>query len=415
MSSAHAMVLRSSPKWVAIDLLSALLCGWFAYTVSCWLVEPVDVAKGFGTQWLRMSEDPFALFGQFPHRILAPFLAWLLGFGGDGYLAFTHGLHVVLLSTVFFAVVRLGGFYLDALLVAFAVAITAPVQIYKLHWSGYTDPICYTLFLWMLLAAKSPYVLWSLFLVNLMNHELAAFLVPWLWYLRRRQDSRWLLDAVCMGVAMAVYAGFYFYVKASVEQTYSVDYFLANPLFPGGTFAVWNLAAVHYTCAYGPVLAVLAWHQHTVRQAGERWHLWLVLLGILTIFCIAFDWSRHANLIVLPLVVASARFLAVGNRNRLAFAGGLVLTLLLFWWVPPWSATAWPTEVFSNLAYLLETGVVEINEGPPVTFGFGSSETWFCNWLPPIWTMLLMVHLIGLSIWGAGWLWARYQDRAASA
>jgi len=392
----------------------ALLVGWLAYVLSCWLVEPADVAKGFGTQWESMSKDPFALFGQFPHRVLVPFLAWLFGYGGDGYIAFTHGLHVAMLSTVFFVVMRLRGQYVDALLMTIAVAITAPVQLYKLHWSGYTDPICYTLFLWMMIVARNPYVFWSLFLVNLMNHELAGFLVPWLWYLRRREDSRWQLDAVLMGAAMAIYVGFYFYVKSSVEQTYSVDYFLANPLFPGGTFAVWNLAAVHYTCAYGLVLAVLAWHQHQKDQRGERWHLWLVLLGILVIFCIAFDWSRHSNLIILPLVVAGTRFLAVSNLNRLVFVGLLTATLLLFSLVPPWSPTAWPTEELSNLPYLLKTGVVIINEGPPVTFSFGAPSAWFYNWFPPIWKVLAVVHAIGLSIWGLGWIWARLQNRAAS-
>jgi hypothetical protein len=414
MTSADTLLDRPSPKRVGVDLLLALAFGWFAYSMSCWFVEPVAVAKGFGEQWLGMSTDPFALSGQFPHRILAPFLAWLVGYGGEGYIAFTHGLHVVMLSTVFFVVVRLRGLYLDALMVTAAVAITAPVQLYKLHWSGYTDPICYTLFLLMIVVARNPYLFWALFLANLMNHELAAFLVPWLWYLRRRQDSRWMLDGICMGVALAIYAGFYFWVKGSVEQTYSVDYFLANPLFPGGTFAVWNLAAVHCTCTYGPVLAILAWHQHTKEQQGERWHLWLVAFGILTIFCIAFDWARHSNLIVLPLVVAGTRFLAVSNRNRLVFGGVLAVTLLLFWIVPPWSPTAWPTEEFANLPYLLKSGVVVINEGPPVTFSFGATDTWFCNWLPPIWTMLLTIHLIGITIWCAGWGWARYQNRATN-
>ena len=405
---------RPTAKRVVVDLLLAVAFGWVGYVVSCWLVSPVGVAISFGEQWQAMSKDPFALYGQFPHRVLAPFVAWLIGCGGDGYLAFTHGLHVALLASVFFTVVRLRGRYIDACLITFAIAITAPVQLYKQHWSGYTDPLCYSLFLWMMLVARQPFVFWALFLANLMNHELAVFMVPWLWFLRRRQDSRWRLDLVCMAVALAIYAGFYLWVKSKADQTYSVDYFLKNPLFPGGTFAVWNLAAVHYTCAFGPVLAVLAWHQHTNRQQGERWHLWLTVLGILVIFCIAFDWARHSNLLLIPLVVAATRFLAVGNQHRCIFAGVLVLTQVLFWIVPPWSPSAWPTCLFANLSYLVQTGVLIIHEGPPLSFSFGPWDTWFRNWWPPIAWMLCAIHAIGLSIWAAGWAWARYQNRATS-
>ena len=352
MSSADTLLDRPSPTRIGADLLLAIAFGWFAYMVSCWIVDPVPQANGFGTEWQIMSVDPFRDRGLFPHRALAPFLAWLMGLGGEHYVGFTHGLHALMLMSVFFVVVRLRGLYLDALLVTLAVAITAPVQMYKLHWSGYTDPICYTLFLWMMLAVRRPFVLWGLLLVNLLNHELAVFLVPWLWFLRRREDSRWMLDGLCLGAVLAIYAGYYFWVKANVVETYSVDYFLANPLFPGGSTVVWNLAAVHYTCAFGPILAVLAWHQHTKclpgsqagRFTGERWHLWLVGLGIFVIFCIAFDWARHSNLILLPLIVAATRFLGTGNKNRLVFVGLLLLTQVLFWLVPPWSPTAWPTN-----------------------------------------------------------------------
>jgi hypothetical protein len=412
MTSADALLDRPSPKRVASDLLLAIAFGWFAYTMSCWLVPPVTQAAGFGAEWQLMSENPFRDRGLFPHRALVPFVAWLTGLGGNGYLGFTHGLHALMLISVFFVVIRLRGRYLDALLVTFAVAITAPVQMYKLHWSGYTDPICYTLFLWMILAARRPVVMWSLLLVNLANHELAVFLVPWLWFLRRREDSRWQLDGICLGVVLAIYAGFYFWVKANVVETYSVDYFMANQLFPGGSMVVWNLAAVHYTCAFGPLLAVLAWHQHTKNQTGERWHLWLVGLGIFVIFCIAFDWARHSNLILLPLIFAATRFLAVNNRNRAIFIGVLLLTQVLFWIVPPWAPTAWPThEMVEPQLMLIPTGVLV-----PTTagIGFGPLSAVLNNWLPMVWKLLLTIHAIGLTIWCAGWAWARYENRAAS-
>ncbi|HEB53762.1 MAG TPA: hypothetical protein ENI87_10970, partial [bacterium] len=301
MATDETLLDRPTPQRFAVEALLALAIGWALYQVSCWLVPAGPMTgNGFDIDWQRMSADPFALPGRFPHRILAPFLAWATGWGGDGYLEFTHGLHVLLLASTAFVTLRLRGSLLDAVLVAAMVAITAPTQLYKLHWVGYTDPICYSLFLWMIVAVRNPYVFWSLFLVDLMNHELAGFLLPWLWFLRRRTDGRWRLDLVLAGLACAIYLGFYLFVKSQAAQLFSSDYFLSHPLFPGGTFVVWNLAAVHLTTTFGPMLAMLAWHQHHRRAGAERWHLWLVLLGVATIFCIAFDWARHSNLLLLP-------------------------------------------------------------------------------------------------------------------
>jgi hypothetical protein len=414
MTSADALLDRPSPKRVASDLLLAIAFGWFAYVVSCWLVAPHLVPVTFGTQWQTMSEDPFKLFGQFPHRILVPVLAWMFGQGGEGYLGFTHVLHMAMLAATFFACRRFQGAVLDAVLVTLAIAITAPVQMYKVHWVGFADPACYTLFLLMLVAARNPYVLWSLFLINLFNHEMAAFFLPWLWFLRRRQDRRWRLDAICAAAAIAIYAGFYFYVKGAAQQTYSVDYFMANPLFPGGTFVVWNLAAVHWIVAFGPVLALLAWHQHRKGTGGDRWHLWLVLLCILTVFCIAFDWARHSNLLLLPLVIASVAFLASGNKSRIIYAVLLVLSAFLFWWKPPWAADAWPTKLLANLPLLVTTEVVHLTPPPAEFESFGTLEASLQKWLPAIWKPLAVIYAIGISIWCAGWAYARHQNRAAS-
>ena len=64
------------------------------------LVEPsMAVGSGFEVDWQMMAGDPFGLVGRFPHRVLAPLLAWSLGFGAEGYLPFTHGLHVLLFNT----------------------------------------------------------------------------------------------------------------------------------------------------------------------------------------------------------------------------------------------------------------------------------------------------------------------------
>jgi len=260
-----------------------------------------------------------------------------------------------------------------------------------------------------MVAARSPYVFWSLFLVNLMNHELAGFLLPWLWFLRRQQDGRWRTDLVCIGVAGVIYASFYMWVKVTAAPMFNVDYFLKHPLFPGGTFVVWSLAAVHWTCAFGPMLAVLAWQQHSPSLGAGRWHFWLVLLGILVIFCIAFDWARHSNLIVLPLVVASAHFLAGGARRRLLYVGLLMLSVFLFWLVPPWSSSAWPTSLFANDVLLLDSKVVVPGPGPGLDIGFGPLSAAVGNWLPAIWLPLTLILSVLFVIWLAGALLARWQ------
>ena len=58
-------------------------------------------------------------------------------------------------------------------------------------------------------------------------------------------------------------------------------------------------------------------------------------LGVLVIFCIAFDWARHSNLLMLLLVIAAARFVREGPRHQAVFAALLAVTWGLFELVPP--------------------------------------------------------------------------------
>jgi hypothetical protein len=384
----------------ATTLLWALLVGAACYLVSCALVAPTDDPHGFGIQWRDMSERPFELVGQLPHRILTPLLAHVTGCGGDRYVPFTRGLTVLMLAVVCLVARRRGAMWVDALLVTLAVAVTAPVQMYKQHWVGYADPLCYTLFLLAMLAARRPAVFWGLFLLNLLNHELAAFLLPWLWFVRRRAGGDWRHDVLGAGAALALYAAFYLWVRANgPQQLYNADYFLANPLFPGGTFVVWLLAMVHWTVAFGPVLAVLAWHVHGRAHGMERLHFWLVLGSVLVIFCIAFDWARHSNLILLPFVVASVRWLDGSNGRRLAYVGLTAVAVLLFVLVPPWAPDAWPTHAMANIDLLLRTGMVVPNGN---NIGFGSLSSAVGQWLPEVWPMLLAIAAILAAIWALG-------------
>jgi hypothetical protein len=203
------------------------------------------------------------------------------------------------------------------------------------------------------------------------------------------------------------YAAFYWWVKgAAPAQKYHAGYFADNPLFPGGTFIVVCLALVHYAVAFGPVLAVLGWHQRRPEFARERQHLWLVLAGVLVIFCIAFDWSRHANLVVLPLVLASVRFLAAGHR--VVFAALVAAGALLMLWIPPWSASSWPTSELASTTLWTEVGtlVASPTTGEPVAGPLSAALT---GWLPAIWPLLVSCIAILAAIWLAGALFARWR------
>jgi hypothetical protein len=378
-----------------LEGIAAVAVAAAAYWLSCLLVWPAAANKGFGTQWELISSDPFAWRSQFPHRILAPLLAWIMGMGGPDYVRFVRGLHVVMLACVFLWARRLGTSRRDGALIALAVAVTAPVQMYKMHWVGYCDPLSYSLFFAGAMCVARTAVFWLLFLANLLTHELAVFLLPWLWFLRRQAGAPLGPDAAWAAGVGAAYGAFYLGVKAiAPEQVYSYEYFLDDPLLPWGAIAIWALALTHWFLAFGPVLAVLAWHQRVAAHGRERWQLWIVVAGIVAILGIAFDWMRHANLIVLPFVLASARFLIAGRR--LAYAALLGASALFLWLHPPWDAGGEPTRTLWNR-------IVELVIAPQ------PKDFWrvVTDWIPAVWPSLLWVYALLAAVWLLGWWLAR--------
>lgn len=396
----------TSPVWR--DLLPALLAGLAGYALSCLLQWPADTAVSFGATWQQMSSDPFALQGDFPHRILTSLLSWSFGCrGAPSFLWFVRGTVVVMLALVWLVARSRGAKPVDATLVVVAVALISPVQIYKIHWVGYVDPTTYALLLAAWLAASRPALVWGLFFAALLNHEATVFLLPWLWFVRRGEDARWRADVLGAGVVLVLYAGFYLLVRAASQQRYAVDYFASHPLFPGGTVAVWVLALAHWILAFGPILAVVAWFVHTREHGRERWHVGFVVAGMLGIFCIAFDWARHSNLLLLPLVLASARFLAAGHRLPyvLLIAAGAVG----MWFVSPWPSKSWPTHLLVDPAFDPAVGVVIVS---PTDIQFGPLRATLTRWLPAVLPTLGPILAIGAAIWLFGW-WLARRDRAA--
>lgn len=406
MNSALASPQRPLAAARAIDLALAAVAGALAYALSCLIVWPGSVAIGFGADWQAMSERPFALVGQFPQRLLTPLLSWSCGCrGAPDFLLFVRGTTIAMLATIWLFARRHGASRLDATLIAAAVAVISPVQMYKLHWVGYCDATTYTLLFAMALAAKRAAWFWSLFFACLLNHELAAFLLPWAWFARREVGADRRADLCGAGLALAAYAAFYLWVRAAApSQVYNADYFARNPLFPGGTFVVLVVAIVHWVVAFGPVLAVLGWFHHAPATRGERAHLWWFVLGIAGVFCIAWDWARHTNLLVFPLVLASVRFLAEGHRLAFVGCSGLGVGLMLLW--SPWPSVSWPTQVFTNPDFLLATGVVVPNPNG-VEIGFGTLQSALTKWLPAVWPTLWPILAILAAMWTAGFWLAR--------
>jgi hypothetical protein len=415
-----AVSATAATRSVAFDLALAVPIGGLAYALSCWLVPPNDIAAGFGLQWQMMAKAPLELPGQLPHRILMPLLANWCGCGGDReFLWFVRGLGALLLVVVCLFCRRRGASLVDSALVTVAVALTAAIQMYKQHWVGYADPLQYSLFFVAWLCAGRPLLFWVLFLVNLLTHELAVFLLPWLLFIRREasrlgRSPFGRRDVVYAGVALGVYAAFYLWVQSRApQQLFSAAYFASHPLFPGGSVTVWLLALVHYVVAFGPILAVVAWHQQACRDR-DRWHLWLVGLGIFAIFGIAFDWQRHTNLIILPFVLASVRFLAAGHRAIYVVLLGAGAAAMQIAKLRTWHASSWPMHLIVDQG--MEQNVVIIdNSSGALNITFGSLENTLRNWLPAVWPTLWPLLVIFAAIWLAGAWLGRREPRVRSA
>ena len=143
-------------------------------------------------------------------------------------------------------------------------------------------------------------------------------------------------------------------------------------------------------------------------QGRERLLTWLVLGGMLAIFCIAWDWSRHGNLVILPLVLASLRFLQAGHRAWYVGLVGSGVALML--WIPPWPIGAWPTSAMADVELLFRTGAAVSNPATREPMG-GPVGRVLGEWLPAVLPTLGPILAIGAAIWITGLLLAR-RDRA---
>ncbi|MGE3171488.1 MAG: hypothetical protein AB7O97_02605 [Planctomycetota bacterium] len=404
---AAAAALRRGPSRIE-EFGAAVAAGIIAYLLSC-LVEPALTEPcGFGEFWQSMSEQPFAFVGQLPHRILSPLLAHWLGLDGLRFTDFTRLTGVLMLSLCYAVARRRGARAVDAWLITLAIAFTGAIQIYKRGMVGYCDNLSYSLFLIGYLVARHGWAFWTVFFLNLLNHDLAAFFLPWMLFVRRQAapQSKLRWDVVAIVAVVALYWGYRQYVKAHAPNwEYNEQYFFDNMFLPISFLWLWFLASVHALLQFGPLLVIVLWHAWWPRPPRDRVHTLLVLVGIGSIFGFAYDVMRHTNMLFVPLLLASTRFL-VDARSRVVFMLLIALKIWMYreflWQEPGDPSNGWLFEWFTGVMTMDCGGHVIIL--PEYRFDVaGHWELLKCA-LPRIWPVLFnfaweILGIVALSRW----------------
>ncbi len=323
--------------------LAALVVGAAVFGLTC-LTEPaLRTTMNFGANYGQMSTDPFGWLGKFPHRILSPLVANLLGFSGERYGLFTHGCSALMIAMWFAAARFLGARFWQALLLTTTLAFTGAVQIYKGH-VGYPDPVTFLLLTASIVAVDRAKLFWVLQFLSVMHHEQIFFFWPWLLYWRhqsaRREQFpnehagpvRWRDDFIGGAVVAVLYVAFRFYVGAkATDQVLTMEHYSALDYFPVGTFGLVALNLLSTFIWFGLLPILVAWHlfRDGWRCAG---------LGIvLFIFCqhavfgVAHDVYRFTCFLFVPVLFAGLRLLRErwGTSVLLLFSGLSIVAIKL--------------------------------------------------------------------------------------
>lgn len=306
---------------LALSVPVALAVGVGVFFLTC-MVEPAQHATlNFGTEYARMATDPFGLIGSFPHRILSPLLAHLLGLAGDRYWMFAHGVTALMIAVVFAAARRHNASFWQSLTLTTVIGFTGTVQIYKGH-VGYPDPLTFLLLTASLMALERPLVFWALMLLDVLHHEQIFFFWPWLLYRRRVAGARLWHDLLGVAAVAGAYVGWRYYVGAhAVNEKLTLDHYLGLTYFPVGTLGLASLNVVSTYIWFGVLPVLVCWHAFVdgFRRAG--FGILLYVLSIFAIFAVAHDVYRFTCFLFVPVFFAGLRLL----RER---DGGLILAHL---------------------------------------------------------------------------------------
>lgn len=321
----------------ALVWLAALATGAVLWWLACWIVPPAAAPfAGHGERFAEMAADPLAFDGEFPQRLLWPLLAWLAGFVGVSVVAFSHATSALLLAVVGWFVWRRTGRYLDALLVAAAVATSGAVLVYQ-QMPCFSDQLTLASFLLLVHFRDRPVVFWPLVLLSALSHELVFFFWPWLVYLRCRNGGTWWREGLLLAATLAAYLAF----RAPLSGNYDSSYYLDKAFWlPWLLPALWSVWALVTLVEFGPLLVAVAWG--TGRDGalarrdglGGRWGAWLYLAGALLLMVLAYDVMRWATFAMLPLVLAATAL--VGARGgRLVLAALVAAAPFCYRWLHP--------------------------------------------------------------------------------
>lgn len=288
--------------------------GALAFWLSCLVEAPGTNGFSFGLTYQQMSEAPLALRGLFPHRILLPALANVLGLDGPRFHLAAHGSAALLLALVFWAARRLRCGMHEAALLTLACALGGATQVYKSH-VGYPDSLSFVMLLAAALSLRNGAAMYSFLLLGALAHEQVLFFLPALLWLRRTlAGTDWRRDAVGTAAVLAVYGAFRWYVHRHAADDIPPSYYFGNGYFPLGFLGVLYLALVQVVLAFGVQLVALPFAFRrgvavpVATRGGERtWQrpaLLLYGLAIVAIYLVAHDFNRFVNFLFLPLLVA---------------------------------------------------------------------------------------------------------------
>lgn len=313
--------MSSRSVQLALSSVLALAVGVGVFFLTC-MVEPAQRATlNFGTEYARMATDPFGLIGSFPHRILSPLLAHVLGFAGDRYWMFAHGVTALMIAVLFAAARQHGATFWESLTLTTVIGFTGAVQIYKGH-VGYPDPLTFLLLTASLMALERPLVFWALMLLNVVHHEQIFFFWPWLLYRRWHAGARLWHDLLGVVAVAGAYVGWRYYVGAhAADEKLTLDHYLGLTYFPVGTLGLASLNVVSTYIWFGVLPVLVCWHAFVdgFRKAG--FGILLYVLSIFAIFAVAHDVYRFTCFLFVPVFFAGLRLL----RER---DGGLILAHL---------------------------------------------------------------------------------------
>lgn len=326
------------PSRLVADACCALLIAAAVFWLSCLVETPGTNGFSFGLTYQKMSVAPFEWRDLFPHRILLPAFAHLLGLDGARFYLAAHGSAALLLAMVFWAARRLGCDLVDSALLTLACGLGGATQLYKSH-VGYPDSLSFVMLLAAALSVRNGAALWIFTLFGALAHEQVLFFVPVLLWLRRAlAGADWRRDGAAAAAVVVAYGAFRWYVHDHAADDIPPSYYFGNGYFPLGFLGVLYLALVQVVLVFGVQLVALPFaYRHGAANppamvGGERrWQrpaLLLYLLAILGIYLVAHDFNRFVNFLFLPLLWSWRELLRRGGGRGLLLAA-LVLQVLV--------------------------------------------------------------------------------------